>query len=169
MRVRFKHPEYSDIILNQSVSGILAATQLCAIATIRNKARSHIHTAYFAYNNHLELFFLSDPKSQHCVNIQVNPGVAVAVFSSRQGWARRKRGLQMFGTCAAALGRKKAEAEYRYGERFGEYRRWMKTLSAEERSALKSRFYVIKVTAMKIFDEPLFGEEVFIPISLNKG
>ncbi len=167
MSIYFKHREYPDSILNRSIWEILSGTELCAIATIQNKGRSYVNTAYFAYNQKLELFFLSDPESQHCINIRANSSVAVAVYNSRQAWARPKRGLQMFGTCSLAQKKKKTEAEYQYGRRFAGYKSWIRTLTKEEREALRSRFYVIRVSAVKIFDEPLFGEEVFIPLTLR--
>ena len=167
MALSFTSADKSAGVLKRSIYGILAKTDLCSIATIKGKSQSYIHTAYFAYSKRLELFFLSGPQTQHCLNLKTNSSVAVAVYDSRQTWNRAKKGLQLWGSCAVAKGRKKTEAAYRYGKRFNAYRKWIASLSTEERSEFTSQFYVIKVKSMKIFDEAVFGEDAFVSLRLK--
>ena len=169
MGIRFDHKDYSDAILNKSISDMLEKAILCSIATVGENNTSHIHTAYFAFTEELELYFLSDPKTQHCLNIEKNPCVAVAVYDSHQPWQEPKQGLQLFGTCHLAKGMSKMRAEYRYIKRFMGYGDWIKVLSDKERKAFRSKFYTIKVDSLKIFDEPTFGEEVYITLKIKRA
>jgi len=168
MNFHFDNKEHSDAKLNKSISGILEKSILCSIATLGKNNTSYIHTAYFAFNEKLELYFLSDPHTQHCVNIENNPSVAVAVSDSRQVWQKPKQGLQLFGTCQLARRTSKISSEYNYIKRFVGYRDWMKILTDQERKAFTSKFYIIKVDSVKIFDEPTFGEEVYITLKINR-
>ena len=168
MSLRFHSKEYSDSQLDKSISQILERTILCSIATVGKGNSSYIHTAYFAFNGKFELFFLSDPDTQHCLNIEKNPSVAVAVADSRQPWQELKQGLQLFGTCQITKGTTRITAEYAYIKRFVGYRDWVNVLSIAERKAFKSRFYIVKVQSIKLFDEPTFGEEVYIDLNPHR-
>lgn len=168
MNIRFDHKEHSDAKLNKSISGILEKSILCSIATLGTNNTSYIHTAYFAFNDKLDLFFLSDPTTQHCINIEKNPSIAIAVSDSRQIWQEPKQGLQLFGTCQLAKGTSKISAEYQYIKRFVGYGDWIKVLTEKERKGFTSKFYIIKIDSLKIFDEPTFGEEVYITLKIKR-
>src|SRR5918995_1160531 len=83
---------------------ILKKNALCAIATVAASGRAHVNTAYFAYSDALELYFLSHPNSRHCRNLKTRSSTAIAVFDSRQTWGELDRGLQLFGTCREMRG-----------------------------------------------------------------
>ena len=168
MKLQFDNKEHSDAKLNKSISGILEKSILCSIATLGENNTSYIHTAYFAFSDKLDLYFLSDPNTQHCLNIEKNPSVAVAVSDSRQIWQEPKQGLQLLGTCQLARGASKISAEFNYIKRFVGYGDWIKVLTKQERKGFTSQFYTIKVDSVKIFDEPTFGEEVYITLKINR-
>lgn len=52
---------------------------------------------FYACNDALNLYFLSDPASQHCVNLEANPRVAVTVHGDQSDW-RQIQGVQLWGT-----------------------------------------------------------------------
>ncbi|MDO8690052.1 MAG: pyridoxamine 5'-phosphate oxidase family protein [Dehalococcoidia bacterium] len=53
-------------------------------------------SALFYASDDLDLFFLSDPDSRHCVDLQGNPRVAVTVQEDYHEWAKIK-GIQIEG------------------------------------------------------------------------
>jgi uncharacterized protein YhbP (UPF0306 family) len=169
MSVHLKNDEYAGDHLATSIQDILDSNPLCAIATVNDSNCSHIHTAYFAFDSSYHLFFLSDPDTRHCRNLAKNPTVAVAIYDSRQPWEQSKRGLQLFGSCLEAAGRLKVQAHLKYVARFVGYGSWFHALSAAERKAFRSRFYAIRVDSLTLFDEVTFGEEVFVPVVIERS
>ena len=168
MVISFSHEKYSDEKLLESIKSILSSSDLCSIASIKDKKISYIHTAYFAFSDSLKLYFLSDPSTQHCKNVVKNPSVAVAVSDSHQPWQENKRGLQLFGTSKIAQGKENITAQVLYIQRFVGYKDWYTLLTKKDLLKFKSKFYVIEVEWMRLFDEPRFGEEVFITLTPKK-
>ncbi len=161
-KVKFENERYSSEELARSIQEILEANRLLSMATVTKGKRSHINTAYYCYNSSLDLYILTYPNSNHSGNLVKNPSVAVAIFDSSQPWHSGKRGLQLFGTCRPARAHETVEALSLYARRFKGLRKWVRSISDIKK--LDSRFYVIKIESLKLFDEPNFGEENFITI-----
>lgn len=165
---KFNNSEFSDEVLNRSIQSILETNSLMSVATITEGERSHIHTAYFCFNSHLELFSLTEPFRQHSVNVKSNPSVAVAVYDSHQLWDEPKRGLQLFGECQLAQGKKLAESFMLYAQRFSGLKKWVQHADDILNNVIESRFYVITVNSIKIFDEPQLGSEVWVSVQVSR-
>jgi len=163
----FNNTEYPDKKLNQSIYEILSETYLLSMASI-NKDKSHINTAYFAFNNSLELFILTPPTSKHTQNLEKNNSVSVTVFDTNQKWEGDKRGLQLYGTYEKTKGDKFAEGMRFYLQRFPAFSEWAETPEELEKSDVKSRIYKIEVNSLKIFDEPTFGKDEFISLEITR-
>jgi uncharacterized protein YhbP (UPF0306 family) len=153
---------YSDERLARSALSILESTELCSMATITPKGESYIHTAYFCYNETLDIFSISDPSTQHGQNLAKSPTMAMAVASSNQPWDEPHRGLQLFGRCHVATLAESAKAFKIHAARFHAYGEYIKSLNPLELKVLTYKFYIFSPEIVKIFDEPEFGEEVFI-------
>lgn len=165
---KFNNSEFSDQVLNDSIQSILESNGLMSVATITDGKRSHIHTAYFCFNSHLELFSLTEPFRQHSLNVQNSPSVAVAVYDSHQAWDEPKRGLQLFGECKMAQGTKLAESFMLYAQRFSGLKKWVQHADDILKNVIESRFYVITVNSIKIFDEPRLGSEVWVSLQIAR-
>ena len=98
MRVRFDHREYATERIAKSVVRILEATQLCSMATVCDGGVGHINTAYFCYDDRLDIYFVSQASSVHIQNLATNSSMAVCIFDTHQPWDDWKTGLQLFGT-----------------------------------------------------------------------
>jgi uncharacterized protein YhbP (UPF0306 family) len=140
---------------------LLKRNALCSIATVTPEGRAHINTAYFAYSNDLELYFLSHPGSRHCRNLEANRSVAITVFPSSQKWGQDDHGLQLFGIAARAKGRYAKQAGRLYAKRFRAYTSWKAGLEPGD-LAREYRLYRIRVSELKLFDERNFGGAVFV-------
>lgn len=147
--------------VRRTMGRILKKNALCAIATVAPNGRAHVNTAYFAYSDALELYFLSHPNSRHCRNLRAHSSMAIAVFDSRQTWGELDRGVQLFGTCRQARGVAARTAERIYGRRFKSYAPWKAELDAEN-AEWEYRFYRFVTTRVKVFDEREFGGAVFV-------
>lgn len=151
--------------LRRSLFRILQETALCSMATVNRLNRAHINTAYFAFSEDLELYFLSDPGAVHCRNLSGNPSMAITIFNSSQRWGKPDKGLQLFGACREAKGRQVAKAERVYGKRFPEYAERTTGAHRSKREAprLRSyRFYRFLPRMVKVFDEREFGSGIFV-------
>ena len=73
---------------------------------------------YFAWNERLDVVWISDPDSRHSRNLAVNSSAAVTIFASDQRWGQSDRGIQLFGRAGRHSGRTAAEAEHTYSARF---------------------------------------------------
>jgi uncharacterized protein YhbP (UPF0306 family) len=157
----------TSVRVRRSVARILKKNVLCAFSTVTPDRRAHVNTAYFAYSNRLEVYFLSHPESLHCRNLARHPTMAIAVFESAQTWGERDRGLQLFGTCREARGAEARKAERAYGKRFKAYAEWNDESEEEDESEGDYRFYRFVTRRLKLFDEREFGELVFITASVD--
>ena len=166
MTVKPLQKPFSDERIRRSISRILRENVLCSISTVAAGNRAHINTAYFCYTPDLVLYFLSDPASRHCRNLERNRSLAMTIFRSAQEWGGQDRGLQLFGTCRRTSGRGAKEAEKFYAARFSPYAKWMKGMSPTERrqaALLRSyAFYRFLPRRIKILDEREFGGAVIV-------
>src|SRR3989442_14049989 len=99
MTVKGLEKRFSDERVRRSIARILREKVLCSMSTVTRGNRPHVNTAYFCYTPDLELYFLSDPASHHCRNLERNPSLAMTTFRSTQGWVGLYRGLPAFGSC----------------------------------------------------------------------
>ena len=139
---------------------LLEASRLCAIATVSPRTAAHVHTAYFAWNQDFEVFWLSDRAATHSRNIRARPSMAIAVHDSRQVWGEPDRGIQLFGTARQLPANESGHAESLYATRFSGY---------AKHDLGSYRFYQFRADRLKVFDESVFGAGVFITATIHTG
>ncbi len=164
--LKFKNSKYSDQKIYKSTVTILSATKLFSVASIKDQNTSYIHTAFYCYSNNFSLYFLTPPTAQHSKNFEENQSVAVAVYNSGQG-LENKKGLQIFGSCHKAKGKDLEEGYELYAKRFTWLKNYIKSTLDFKKKIIQSRVYVIKPKIIKIFDEPAFGNEKWVTVSVG--
>jgi len=150
-----KHPPASR--LAAIARRLLDASTLCAIATVSPGGRAHVNTAYFAWGPDFDVVWLSAPEARHSRNVRANPAVAIAVFRSTQRWGGSDRGIQLFGTARELRGRSALEAQRLYAKRFKAYSGDMTAY----------RFYRLRTSRMKLFDEHVLGGATFVTVKVS--
>ena len=149
----------------ESIQRILQASTLCSLSTVEPKGTAYINTAFFSYTSELELYFLSNPSTQHSQNLNRSGSAAMAVFTTQQGWGSGElAGLQLFGRCALAEDVERAQRSY--ADRFEAYSLFWKGMDPSEQKAFPGRFYVFLPEKVKVFDEAEFGEDVYVVASV---
>lgn len=151
----------------RSVLKTLRSNRLWAMAT-RHRRGGHINTAYFCHTDDLVFYFISDNTSQHVLNFTRTSRVAVAIYDSQQRWDSYHRGLQLFGTCRDTTGARARKAAATYAKRFPSYARYIKSISTAERRRSPYRFYEFRPDTVKLIDEEMFGEEVFVSAEIRR-
>src|SRR5256712_10533380 len=147
--------------IQRSVISILRHSALCSMSTVAPGNRAHINSAYFCYAPALNFYFLSDPDSLRCKNVERNPSMAMMVMNSSQTWGGTDRGIQLFGACHRVRGPAAKEAERRYGSRFPRDATWLRRNDRSGRRGadlLRSdAFYRFVPAPVKIPDVAGFG------------
>ena len=138
---------------------LLEASTLCAIATVSPNGRAHVNTAYFSVADDLVIVWLSAPQARHSRNIRASGSTAIAVFDPRQTWGEADRGIQLFGTARELAGRAAREAAAVYARRF----RATRDLHASY------RYYRLRPSRLKLFDEPKLGGATFVSARVRRG
>lgn len=118
---------------------------------------------YYSFDNDLNIYFLSDPKTLHCKQIKENPLVAVSIADSHQKPSSLKKGLQLYGTAQQISDAKKIQHALRL---------WKETLGVKDpelsyenmvKKIVTGRMYKITPKRIKFFNQELFknddGEE----------
>jgi uncharacterized protein YhbP (UPF0306 family) len=145
--------------LEAAARRLLGDSALCAIATTSPRVSAYVNTAYFAWSDELDVYWLSEPGAEHSRNIRAHAATAIAVFDSAQSWGGADRGLQLFGSAAEVVDRPAREAERVYGERFPAY---------VPSDFLSYRFYRFRPRRLKLFDERVFGVAVFVTARVGR-
>ena len=84
------------INVNKLARSIIQNNQYVSIATVDEKGKPWISPVAYAHDNNWNLYFVSMTTSRHCINIEKNSNVAVAIFDSQQVWGEGV-GLQIEG------------------------------------------------------------------------
>jgi uncharacterized protein YhbP (UPF0306 family) len=140
--------------------GLLAASELCAIATASRGGRPHVNTAYFAWAPDFRIVWISEPHATHSRNLRRNSSAAVAVYDSSQSWGKQDRGIQLFGTARELTGDSARDAKRIYAGRFPDYR------EAELAAYLP---YELRPSRMKLFEEQALGAAVFVTARVDRN
>jgi len=166
MSATFYNPGFPANRIAEAVRRILSGTPLCSMATRGAGDYVHINTAFFAWNEAMELFFLSAPDSVHSRNLERVPTMAVAVFDSHQPWGALHRGLQLFGTAGRVDAARVGEVESLYSRRFERYREFKGGGSG---AFSELRFYAFQAATLKLLDEEEFGEATLVSAEMVRS
>ncbi|WKZ24063.1 MAG: pyridoxamine 5'-phosphate oxidase family protein [Candidatus Dojkabacteria bacterium] len=83
--------------LKQIIFDYLGTQRLMSVATFANDV-PWIANVYFVHDNDLNLYFLSKKAREHCVALETNNKVAVAIADSHQPLRPPQLGIQLHGT-----------------------------------------------------------------------
>ncbi|HYY90724.1 MAG TPA: pyridoxamine 5'-phosphate oxidase family protein [Candidatus Dormibacteraeota bacterium] len=153
----------------RSLFRILRSTELCSLSTVTPEGNAHSAHVYFAYTPKLDLYFLSDPDSLHCKNLETNPSMSVSVFDSAQRnfVGPGDRGVALYGRCFETKKSEAERAEEVYAKRFKPYGAW-RASPGYDKEAQRLRFYRFAASRIKVLDEPVFGSAVFMGASVRR-
>jgi uncharacterized protein YhbP (UPF0306 family) len=143
-----------------------------SLATVSAEGNPQSAALYYAADEDMNLYFLSSPKSRHCVNLRRNPRVAATIQADGQAW-RAIQGLQIEGTVddLAGIGQTAPAAKV-YVARFDFLKGLLDARGGESkagktdqgtslgRALADSKFYVLRPTWIRMIDNTLgFGHK----------
>ena len=86
----------NDAGVRERIRAFLMERTTLALATVSPDGTPAVAAVFFAAGDNLDLFFLSEERTEHGRNMLANPQVAGAIHADGQDW-RSIRGLQLRG------------------------------------------------------------------------
>lgn len=110
--------------------------------------------AVFYVNEGSTLFFLSSPKSRHCLNLARNPQVALTIQQDYSDWLEIK-GIQIEGAATEISGAEEELARKLYGEKFPVVGMLAQAPAAIVKALAKVRWYKVVPKRLYFIDNAL--------------
>ncbi|KKU74465.1 MAG: Pyridoxamine 5'-phosphate oxidase-related FMN-binding protein, partial [Candidatus Wolfebacteria bacterium GW2011_GWA1_47_6] len=130
---------------------ILESNQYMTIGSAGKNGTAWVSPVVYAYDNDLNLYFVSHIRSKHCVNIGQNKSVAVAIFDSHQ-LIGDGVGLQIEGTAKRVTLLEIPEVSLTYFKRTYPYARATKSFNTGLKKLLNENTYrLYKIAPSKIW------------------
>lgn len=131
----------------KEIFGFLKKHKLMSLGTYNKQPWSA--WVYFLFDDDLNFYFVSNPKTQHCVNISENPKISLAVADSNQDSRENKIGFQASGIAKVV----NSASELRKIILAWNKRGFVPITYKVFKKVWRSRFYKIKLNRIQIFDE----------------
>lgn len=154
-----------DAPLRARIAAFLAEHTTVTLATVGPDGAPAAAAVFYAHDADLNLYFLSEERTQHGQNLLANPAVAGTIQADGQDW-RAIRGLQLRGEAAPVSGAALAHATAVYGRKYA----FVAALLAggQGPGALagplaRARFWVLRPTWFRLIDNTVrfgFKEEL---------
>lgn len=144
---------------NQKLKEALDRTEFMAISTSRVD-ETWTNPVAFAYDEKMNLFFISMMESKHVQNILVHPQASAAIFSTNRFDDGEVLGLQLQGSITHLTEKSELEEASRYYFMRGASNDEFKTrTSATGNLDATWQFFKLKPTEVWCFDSRVFGEK----------
>jgi len=101
----------------ERIARFLAAHTTMTLATVGSDGAPAAAAVFYAHDDALNLYFLSEERTQHGQNLLANPPVAATVQADGQDW-RAIRGVQVRGTAGLVAPGELAHAAAVYGRKY---------------------------------------------------
>jgi uncharacterized protein YhbP (UPF0306 family) len=141
--------------IKEQLLAFLECHQTMALATVGSDGRPAVAPLYYAHDRLLRLYYLSNPKAQHNVNLKVNLRVAVTIYAGETDW-QTIQGVQLLGLARQVKATQLPYATKVYVDKYG----FLGPLFADEQSGpaqligavARCRFYVVEPTWLRWID-----------------
>lgn len=148
----------------EDLKKFLDEQKLMAIATSSKDNGMWIANVYYAVDKDFNFYFVSDPKTQHCMDIHENPEVAIAIAKFAPNDISDRVGVQITGQAEQVKNLVQAgKVMALYTSKFittgG-----MVTIDNIKHKIIQSRPYIIRPKLIKFMNDKLygsFGTEIF--------
>lgn len=150
------------------IAAFLSAHTTLTLATMSPEGQPAAAAVFYAHDDALNLYFLSEERTQHGTDLLGNAAVAGTIQADGQDW-RRICGLQVRGRARPTLGRDLAQAAMIYGRKYA----FIAALLAGAAGPAvlvgplaKARFWILRPDWYRLTDNTVrfgFKEELRLP------
>ena len=116
-------------------------------------------SVYYVVDKDFNLYFISQPDTEHCQDILKNSEVACTIADSRQKVTAKKVGVQLYGTAKQLTAMEKLKWMLAFWNRMNPGVASVINLKNIQNKVIKSRAYQITPKKIKWFNEELYGSE----------
>lgn len=148
--------------LGESVLDILDSATLMALATSDSDTGAHANAAFFAYDDDLIVYFVSERTTRHSENVRDDPRATAVVYLEPPSYGEGLRGLQLAGQVRELALAETAHALAVYRGRFGSFAADAAVADRFLRAEGPPVLYRLQVEAITVLDEPRFGRRRYI-------
>lgn len=120
-----------------------------------------ICVVYYVMDENLNLYFISDPETEHSQAIAENNNVSAAIYDSHQEVSDKKVGVQIMGEVSVVGGLGKIKWFFEMWAKINPGNKDILNLKNYKNKILSSKVYVIKPRRIKFFNEALYGSDEF--------
>ena len=151
----------------KSIINILKNNKLLTLSTV-NKNQPCSNTAYYVFDDKLNLYVWGEKDTLKYKNIKLNNKVAVNVFDSSQKWGSLLQGIQALGNAYAVNNKELVKVGLLYIKRFPKVIKFVKTPRDFHNKMFNSQVYKIELNKIKVLDEKTFGKEEFRELIIKR-
>lgn len=143
----------AETSIEQLLRQYLNEVSTMSLATVDAEGRPHAANVYFAPDDQLNLYFVSDTKSAHSRHIAGDPHIAGTIYAPVKMWQQIK-GVQLHGTCEPIDGGEWAMVWKTYLDKFPH-------IIEVESTVRSQQFYRIRPNWFRYIDNTVkFGHKV---------
>lgn len=143
-----------DFDWNKNIKECLEKTFYCCLGTFGDEG-VWTNPVYFAYDNDLNFYFISNPRSRHMQNIIENETLSISIYDTKHSPSEPHKGIQLKGDCYMV-------DEEDIAKVFNIYFSRAEKGNAKAEDYLNDsewRFCKVEPTEIWYFDTEFFGEE----------
>jgi uncharacterized protein YhbP (UPF0306 family) len=158
--------EADNILL--AAKEILAGRDLISMATCASDLGPHANSAFFAFDDELVVWFVSERTTQHSLNLAGEPRMSASVFLDPPAYGEGLRGVQLWGNGREARPDERELALMVMRERFATFAQDSAVREKFLTAQLPSVFYRFEVGNLTVLDEPRLGRRVYVPATVDR-
>ena len=151
-----------------SIVEILSGSELLVLATASGASGPNANAAFFAHDDALNVFFVSERSTRHSQNLAQDPQASAAVYLPPPTYGEGLRGLQLRGFANEVHPNDTAHPLEVYQGRFPSFAADETVRSGFLRAAGPSVLYQFLVNEVIVLDEPRFGRRKYITASISR-
>lgn len=138
-----------EIDIRREALNLLAQCRTASLATVDADGRPHAANIQFAFDDQLNLYFVSSPDAAHSRHIATNPAIALTVYDHHDAEPQTIRGLQLHARATVVTDPvERAKTLSLYTARFPFIATDPKLVAAVERQS----FYILTPTWLRLID-----------------
>ena len=166
LSVGFEGSDQPSSVISSRIEAIAAGTMVLALATADPAGTPHANMAFFALGGDLDLFFVSEPSTQHGRNSSARARASAAIWLPPPEFGEGLRGMQLSGECGAVIGTEAEAAFEAYRGRFPSFGGDPETRAAYLDGTAAASLYRLRVERLRLVDEPHLGRRNYLELSV---
>ncbi|MFI6445251.1 pyridoxamine 5'-phosphate oxidase family protein [Kitasatospora sp. NPDC050543] len=146
----------------KGVEGLLAESMVLSLATAGPERGPHANLAFYAHDDDLVLYFVSERSTRHSLHLTEEARAAATVFLPPPVFGEQLRGIQLTGGAGEAWGRQAQAALAAYQGRYPAFARDPEIREQFLTGGGAAALYRFQVEELTVVDEPTFGRRNYL-------